>query len=124
MASGCPLSWTDLWEQERVSAVALKVRQWWQSQPPASNLLGVEPVLAIGLQQVLVDNLIPQRPCQLDFLPGAVQVDDVKGDGSPDIVVTAKGRMGDEGGTAMSSGSITSRTQLGGLCKNWPRAGI
>lgn len=71
-----------------------------------------------------MDNLVPQRPCQLDFLPGAMQVDDVKGDGSPDIVVTAKGRVGDEGCTAMSPGSITSKKGLGGLCKNWPRADI
>ena len=92
MASGCPLSWTDLWDQERVRAVASRMGWRWQPQPPASHLLGVEPVLAVGLQQVLVDNLIPQRPCQLDFLPGPMQVDDVKGDGPPDIVVAAKGR--------------------------------
>lgn len=59
---------------------------------PVWHLLGVEPVLAVGLQQVLVDDLIPQRPCQLDFLPGSMQVDDVKGDGPADIVVAAKGR--------------------------------
>lgn len=107
-----------------VSAVAVSVALWCQPQPPASDLLGVEPVLAVGLQQVLVDNLIPQRPCQLDFLPGAVQVDDVKGDGSPDIVVTAVGRVGDEGCTATSPGSITSERGLGGLCRDWLRANI
>lgn len=69
---------------------------WWQPQTPASHLLGVEPILAIGLQQVLVDNLIPQCPRQLDFLPRAMQVDDVKGDGPSDIVVAAKGRAGAE----------------------------
>lgn len=74
--------------------VALRRGWWWQPQTPASHLLGVEPILAIGLQQVLVDDLIPQCPRQLDFLPRAMQVDDVKGDGPPDIVVAAKGRVG------------------------------
>lgn len=72
MASGCPLSWTNLRDQERVRVVASRTGWQWQPQPPASHLLRVEPVLAVGLQQVLVDDLIPQRPRQLDFLPGAM----------------------------------------------------
>jgi len=97
MASGCPLSWTDLRDRERVRVVASRAGRRRQPQPPPSHLPGVEPVLAVGLQQVLVDDLIPQRPRQLDFLPGAMQIDDVKGDGAPDIVVAAKGRAGAEG---------------------------
>lgn len=124
MASGCPLSWTDLWDQEKVRVVESRTGQRWQPQPPALHLLGVEPVLAVGLQQVLMDDLIPQRPCQLDFLPGAMQVDDVKGDGPPDVVVAAKGRVGAEGCTGTCPGSITSKKGFGGLSKNKPHAAV
>ena len=32
------------------------------------HLLGLEALLSIWLQQVLVHELVPESPCQLDFL--------------------------------------------------------
>ena len=45
-----------------------------------------------GLQQVLLDGPVAEAPGQLDLLAGAMQVNDVDGDGASDVALTAGGR--------------------------------
>lgn len=58
----------------------------WQCSPR------VESFLTIGLQHILMDKFVPKGPHQLDLFPRPMQVDDVKRDGTTDVIMAVRAR--------------------------------
>lgn len=91
---------TDLTDIEKIAS-GVPLRRCTTPHSPGSESIG-----AVGLQQVLMDGVVPQRSGQLDFFPRAVEVDDVDGDGASNVVVAARKDSG--GGRLSEKGSLVS----------------